>query len=1571
MEQTTNSSNNEPQNTPPPIPPVDTNRLEVTEAHRRHLKETSAIADDVIDVSGVRSFSPEESQRIFGKPSDGLAFPYLNLTGELIGYRMRLDEALRDENGKTIQKYTQVKGTSLTAYFIECSIPKLMNVECPLFITEGEKKLLSLLSTSLTAEGAVVSYPGCWNFKESGKEEFSEIWDQIPLLNRTVNWLPDTDFFHNPNVYAAGLKFLELLLQKGALVKIINLDLDDESDKIGVDDFLLQSGEVELGRRIANPIWKLGGVDLSNIKNLSEDEVKSILEKIVLSSELFRESTLKEIKKATGHSLTVLRPMMKAAIREWKEIGPKPKQIDNEILWDKEYEDIPHLYSRLCQVVSKKENLYIEGGTNNLIRLKDKGKTKEYILTGSEFSHYLAHEIKFKKGKFNKDGEFVSDSGYESVPVHLATPLLNRLSDYADLKTLKFHSLSPIFYKGKVMSRFGYDEDIEAFYFGKNIEPKSELTLLPDLLNTFPFADEISRVNALGAIIQVTFLLQEYAGEHPLILIEGDEQNLGKTTLARTINKIAFNQNISTLTYTPNDEELEERIATEVRKSSSVCIDNVKATGSLSSAVLERSLTDYELNFRLLGKNVAIRRINNVQFYITLNDGLLSRDLTVRALSIFLCGKQTENMPDDFNPVTFVEEYRNEILGELVGMIKKWEDAGSPKVKVNFPKYPQIAALINGILQVNGFHGFLSNYDEAIVKLDALTKGLLEVAYIELQQTNKNKTQEKLASQWKELLEAQVGSHILRDSSSDLGKNTKVGKALTKMVGKSYALPTPDQGLVHLKVLSKPNISKVGGNFFYWFVLEGSPGGGADPKSQKDQQVVKNVGTSAPKRAPKAKPLAKNKKSEKAITVEIQASWEAITPSRCFEYEFNGQFYSSKMWEGEGLGDTVALDFETTLIQGLKTPDLVLGSACNKNQLVFLTRENISEFMQAHPLTKFIVHNASLELSVLQKELENENLGFEIIDSGRIFDVFVLGRLLDLAIQGNCAFEKGKSKYSLGVLAEKHLNAKLPKEVKIDDRAVRTSYEEFQNNIDEAPDGYYHYNAFDTIATFHLMKKLTSLCHDLSLAKGADPELLLSHDIQVKASWAAQLTKSKGIAIDASAVSENQLALESEISDQQKILSEQYNYKSGKGHKKLFEQILTEIEKSDDVKFKRTKNKSGKWVYSERESDLAIHKSIPFVGAYLKLKTLNKALKTYVKPFVGLSKCNPDFDIIKSTGRTAIFNPPLQQVPRPNEEYDFRKQFVARPGYTFIISDLGGAELVTLAQTCLDRYGQSSLADVLNSNGDVHKITAANFLNKDESEVTKAERQYGKIANFGLPGGMGLKTLRGYAKSAFQVDWTEEEAEQIKEAWKQSYPEMQLYLNEPNKQLFKVLITDPYPGKRLSNEVQLRIYEGIIRGRRQTSTTNRAYSQKEIDWAWSNLQRVANKHPSLQSFEKDIFNQNGSDELLKAVRSTLTAIVPRSGRVRAGCSYTDFCNNAFQALTSDVAKMAWYELHKAGFPVVHFVHDEVVCEVPEGSEEQLQEQIKIIEDILISASKQFCPDVVMTVESQISKCWGK
>lgn len=186
----------------------------------------------------------------------------------------------------------------------------------------------------------------------------------------------------------------------------------------------------------------------------------------------------------------------------------------------------------------------------------------------------------------------------------------------------------------------------------------------------------------------------------------------------------------------------------------------------------------------------------------------------------------------------------------------------------------------------------------------------------------------------------------------------------------------------------------------------------------------------------------------------------------------------------------------------------------------------------------------------------------------------------------------------------------------------------------------------------------------------------------------------------------------------------------------------------------------------------------------VEFNKLEKRASTYISKLVNNKTIHPWFlSIGAASVRTSCANPNLQNQPR---EPGIRECFVARSGYCYLSCDFDSQEMRTLAQSCLDIVGFSRLAERYKD--DVHfdphlefAATLGNipideakerYLNGDEE--IKELRQQTKIANFGLPGGLGAKTFVSYAKG-WGVEISYQRAMMLKEAWLTQWPEMEVY----------------------------------------------------------------------------------------------------------------------------------------------------------------------------------------------------
>ena len=199
------------------------------------------------------------------------------------------------------------------------------------------------------------------------------------------------------------------------------------------------------------------------------------------------------------------------------------------------------------------------------------------------------------------------------------------------------------------------------------------------------------------------------------------------------------------------------------------------------------------------------------------------------------------------------------------------------------------------------------------------------------------------------------------------------------------------------------------------------------------------------------------------------------------------------------------------------------------------------------------------------------------------------------------------------------------------------------------------------------------------------------------------------------------------------------------------------------------------------DSDACAASGDETLAAYAEISTLKKVLSNDVETLrKGIEYPVHTRYGLAETGRTTSSGPNIQNLRR---RAGIREAFVPRPSKVFAQADYPQLELYTLAQCCVSWVGKSNLADALNAGLDPHLAMAAQILgttyedakaNLNREDVDNA-RQTAKVANFGFPGGLGIEKLILFAKKAYRVELTYEQAKRLKEQWFATWPEMLHY----------------------------------------------------------------------------------------------------------------------------------------------------------------------------------------------------
>jgi hypothetical protein len=308
--------------------------------------------------------------------------------------------------------------------------------------------------------------------------------------------------------------------------------------------------------------------------------------------------------------------------------------------------------------------------------------------------------------------------------------------------------------------------------------------------------------------------------------------------------------------------------------------------------------------------------------------------------------------------------------------------------------------------------------------------------------------------------------------------------------------------------------------------------------------------------------------------------------------------------------------------------------------------------------------------------------------------------------------------------------------------------------------------------------------------------------LEVRADLALALTQAWGIRTDPERVEVLAKRTEARIGELADVLVDGRIARAvGKGQRLLFEPGAEEPgEISTDTKTIRRLIEStwpkgiGEIPRTEKTNEIQTSKEVlelcdhPALEALIEFNALRKSGSTYVRKLMeGIDgPIHARFDVLGAAStRTSCSGPNLQNQPRlPG----VRECFIPRFGHVFLSCDYTTQEMRTFAQTLLDLLGWSHLAERFKDpKFDPHLELAADEIGMDlvrayellgiEDPFVMDPRQQAKIANFGLPGGMGTPGLIRYAKG-YGAKWSVEQAEKKRSAWGRKWPESAGYFAE-------------------------------------------------------------------------------------------------------------------------------------------------------------------------------------------------
>jgi DNA polymerase I-like protein with 3'-5' exonuclease and polymerase domains len=722
---------------------------------------------------------------------------------------------------------------------------------------------------------------------------------------------------------------------------------------------------------------------------------------------------------------------------------------------------------------------------------------------------------------------------------------------------------------------------------------------------------------------------------------------------------------------------------------------------------------------------------------------------------------------------------------------------------------------------------------------------------------------------------------------------------------------------------------------------------------------------------------------------------------------------------GKVFAGPLALDTETTLIdkdRPAHIPALVLGIAFNGTAGWFIAAKEMPAFLACHSTNQLIFHNAVFDLAVLQATLnrqgtELDNDIYVRILAGRVYDTLIMARLITLATQGHSAINQ----CSLDYCAKLYLGLTLPKDTKAPDgELIRNTFGRFVGKPIEAfPAEYLQYAAGDAVATWHLFHHLRTMLpaikdHAHAAFGYASPQWLdeqwkkhgpLTHNIQLKASIVLDVISRTGVLIDQARRDEKVASLQKVVDETRIALALAGLPTQGKGAQAALRKRIEKLAFADPhIQIHRTE--TGQIATDEEQlTELAAYD--PLLEVMLKYRQATKLLSTYANKMKPGQRIHGKFNYLMNTGRTSCsggFN--LQNLPKElaatkSHETTIRGCFVPSPGNVFVVVDYKTLELTVLGWAWKHqlKFGDSLHKIILND-GDMHRLIAAKVLGKSSEDVTRPERDAAKPVSLGRPGGLGWKTIQKQALSVYNSDLTEAQVRERMQAYEDLCPELTEHLKSrintglelaialgltpaaynaaTGKTSFYPSAEDDQPAGWLGCMLlkTLKERQPMTAGNPDKGTQPRLYTPAETSFFWSAVARIS--HDQLDEADiADIRERRPSLRLWNAVSRLYSRepVITATGRIRANASYAACRNGIMQGLAADGAIHALWDLWRAGYKIVNFIHDEIICEVPE--DENLPARVAEIERLMIEGMQKVVPGANVRGEPEVRRSFSK
>jgi len=659
--------------------------------------------------------------------------------------------------------------------------------------------------------------------------------------------------------------------------------------------------------------------------------------------------------------------------------------------------------------------------------------------------------------------------------------------------------------------------------------------------------------------------------------------------------------------------------------------------------------------------------------------------------------------------------------------------------------------------------------------------------------------------------------------------------------------------------------------------------------------------------------------------------------------------------------------------RGLKAPPLVCVSYAKFQQTQPVAQ--IVNYWDALDVCRMLFTetsvwaNAPFDLAVIGNQFpELIPLIFDALDNDRIYDVQTRQRLIDIA-KGNYYgfyFDPSTKKsvkigYTVKDLAKRLLRRDIEKE-----DTWRKKYGLLRETpVAQWPKAAQEYSQLDSEILIHLFEDQEQYS-----------EMLKDQFRQVRADMALHLMSCWGVRTSREAVVEIDKRSEAEFKLLQRELEKLDLVRKGAGSRNttLAKQLLLKHLPRDQIKLTKTGERK---VYAETmtrdqaidkgyvslDEDSCVSSKHPGLVKYARYGSVMKLRSTYVQAMWNgvTTPLQPWYLILVETGRTSCSDPNMQNFPR---EPGIRECCTPRDGYVYVAADYDKAELVSLAESCIEFVGYSRLGGRLLEGFDPHLDLGAQVLgiNYETAELWKKQggRYVAELSKhlgvpFKFPSKVDLPEGTDYINAVFE------------------HVASKYSLKMSAAQLDILQRLDDTSWSRQMAKAGNFGFPGGLGPETFVEYAKSSYGViLTIDEAIALRRAWHHQWPEMQDYFRFI------NDLLDG--GVGYVIQPISERWRGDVSYTQCCNGFFQQRTADGAKAACYEVTKRQFTqrqsalwgshLVVFVHDELILETPE---ERCHEASIELSNVMIGQFQRFHPNMAAAVKATpvAMRYWSK